>query len=99
MIGYGAIGRAAARVAKDDLATESQRLATLREECERHDRDPAEVETSVNVGFYLGRAGEQGPPEHLNLIVHNLNLVLTKSLIDNLDDISNDNGLRASQER
>lgn len=49
-------------LAADEAA---QRLATLREECERHDRDPAEIETSVNVGFYLGRAGEQGPPEHL----------------------------------
>ena len=29
------------------------RLQTLRQECEAIDRDPAELETSVNVGFYM----------------------------------------------
>ena len=36
------------------------RLETLTAECESLGRDPAEVETSVNVGFYL--SGEEPPP-------------------------------------
>ncbi|MEM6705147.1 MAG: TIGR03560 family F420-dependent LLM class oxidoreductase [Acidobacteriota bacterium] len=43
----------------------AERLDTLHAECEQSDRDVAEIETSVNVGYYLGRAGASGPPEHL----------------------------------
>ncbi|MEZ5557866.1 MAG: TIGR03560 family F420-dependent LLM class oxidoreductase [Pseudomonadales bacterium] len=40
----------------------ADRLQRLRRACEAHGRDPAEIETSVNVGFYLGdRAPEVNP--------------------------------------
>ena len=42
--------------------TLSRRLATLEAECGTIDRDPAEIETSVNLGFYLSGGP---PPEHL----------------------------------
>ncbi len=42
----------------------ARRLATLEEQCGRVDRDPAEIESSVNVGFYLG-ANPQEVPAHL----------------------------------
>jgi F420-dependent oxidoreductase-like protein len=32
----------------------ADRLGRLRRRCDEYDRDPAEIETSVNVGFYLG---------------------------------------------
>lgn len=34
--------------------TAAHRFAAMRRECEKRGRDPAEVETSVNLGFYLG---------------------------------------------
>lgn len=40
----------------------ADRLARLRAACDGADRDPAEIETSVNVGFYLGdRAPDVNP--------------------------------------
>jgi F420-dependent oxidoreductase-like protein len=40
----------------------ADRLARLRAACDAADRDPAEIETSVNVGFYLGdRAPDVNP--------------------------------------
>lgn len=38
----------------------ANRLETLAAECTALDRDPSEIETSVNVGFYM--SGEQPPP-------------------------------------
>ncbi len=42
------------------------RLETLERECEAADRDPAEIDTSVNLGFYIGETEKtpslSGPP-------------------------------------
>jgi F420-dependent oxidoreductase-like protein len=40
------------------------RFARMREHCDRLGRDPAEIETSVNLGFYLG-ADERQIPAHI----------------------------------
>ena len=40
------------------------RLATLRHQCELGGRDPDEIETSVNVGFYLDGSTPSDPPPH-----------------------------------
>ena len=39
------------------------RLAVMRQECERIGRDPAAIETSVNLGFYLGDRKPEMNPE------------------------------------
>jgi F420-dependent oxidoreductase-like protein len=41
----------------------ARRLSSLREECEKNDRDPAELETSVNVGFYMTTGKTQRAPD------------------------------------
>ncbi len=47
----------------DDAA---DRLVALRQACDVAKRDAAEIETSVNVAFYLdGERGAESPPEHL----------------------------------
>ncbi len=44
----------------------ADRLATLHRMCDEHGRDPAEIETSVNVGFYMdGAEKAETPPGHL----------------------------------
>lgn len=41
----------------------ASRIRVMREECERIGRDPAEIETSVNLGFYLGGRKPDMNPE------------------------------------
>jgi alkanesulfonate monooxygenase SsuD/methylene tetrahydromethanopterin reductase-like flavin-dependent oxidoreductase (luciferase family) len=40
----------------------ADRLERLRYACDKHNRDAAEIQTSVNVGFYLGGATPQVNP-------------------------------------
>jgi alkanesulfonate monooxygenase SsuD/methylene tetrahydromethanopterin reductase-like flavin-dependent oxidoreductase (luciferase family) len=44
-------------------AAVADRLARLAAACEKLGRDPAEIETSVNVGFYLGSRTPDVNPE------------------------------------